>query len=132
MNEYVQSALSGWVALLVLAAGLAMPYMLRTSSGSEKPFLQRMWPHYWLGYLALIASFTHGWFSMRSGNMRGVNVAGIWIATFVVGLLLWQAVVGLMLQNPKEPNRRRLRRTHFWTMASVAGLVVSHVVLNRP
>jgi hypothetical protein len=132
MNDYLQSAFSGWAALLALAAGQAMPYLLRTSSGSTKPYQQRMWPHYWLGYLALLASFTHGWLSMRNVNMRGVNGAGVWIATFAVGLLLWQVAVGLMLQNPRQSDRRLLRRTHFWTMASVAGLVVAHVVLNRP
>jgi thiosulfate reductase cytochrome b subunit len=64
--------------------------------------------------------------------MRGVNGAGVWMATLAVGLLFWQAAVGLMLRNPKQSGRRALRRTHFWTMASVAGLVVAHVVLNRP
>jgi len=132
MNGYLQSALSGWVALLALVSGLAMPYLLWASRATTKPYLQRMWPHYWLGYLALLVSFTHGWFSMRGGNMRGVNGAGVWMATLAVGLLFWQAAVGLMLRNPKQSGRRALRRTHFWTMASVAGLVVAHVVLNRP
>ena len=57
MNDYLQSALRGWAALLALAAGVAMPYLLRTSSSSAQSYLQRMSPHYWLAYLALIASF---------------------------------------------------------------------------
>jgi cytochrome b561 len=88
--------------------------------------------HYWLGYLAFFVSFAHAWLAMRGGNMRGINSAGVWFATVALLVILWQIVVGLMLNNPTQSSRRALRRLHFWTMALVAGLIVVHVALNRP
>jgi len=64
--------------------------------------------------------------------MRGINAAGVWIATVALLIMLWQVAVGLMLRDPGQSNRRVLRRTHFWTMAMVAGLIVMHVALNKP
>jgi thiosulfate reductase cytochrome b subunit len=69
---------------------------------------------------------------MRGGNMRGINAAGVWIATVALLIMLWQIAVGLMLRDPAQSNRRALRRTHFLTMALVTGLIVVHVTLNRP
>lgn len=132
MSDYLQTALSGWAGVLLFGSGLAMPYLLRRSPGSKLPYLQRMWPHYWLGYLAFFISFTHAWSAMRSGNMRGMNLSGVWIATLALLVILWQIGVGLLLRNPTQSRRRDLRRLHFWTMALVAGLIVIHIVLNRP
>jgi hypothetical protein len=132
MSDYLETAFSGWAGVMLFGAGLAMPYLLRKAPQSRSPYLRRMWPHYWLGYLAFLVSFVHAWFAMRTGNMRGINSAGVWIATVALFVILWQIAVGLMLRNPTEPNRRALRRTHFWTMASVAGLIVVHITLNRP
>jgi hypothetical protein len=91
-----------------------------------------MWPHYWLGYLAFFISFAHAWFAMRGGNMRGMNLSGVWIATLALLVMLWQIGVGLTLRDPVQSRRRALRRLHFWTMALVAGLIVFHIALNRP
>ena len=109
-----------------------MPYLLRRTRGAKTPYLRRMWPHFWLGYMAFLVSFVHAWFTMRSGNMRGINAAGVWIATGALLIMLWQIAVGLMLRNPAQSKRRALRRTHFWTMTLVAGLIVVHIALNRP
>jgi hypothetical protein len=132
MNDYLQTAFSGWTSALLFGSGLAMPYLLRRSPSAKTPNLRRMWPHYWLGYLTFLASFAHAWFAMRSGNMRGINLSGVWIATVALLVILWQIGVGLLLRAPAQSNRRALRRLHFWTMALVAGLIVVHVVLNRP
>jgi hypothetical protein len=132
MNDYLQTAFSGWAGVMLFGSGLAMPYLLRKSPTAKRPYLQRMWPHYWLGYLAFFASFAHAWLTMRTGNMRGINSAGIWIATVALLAILWQIAVGLMLTNPTQSSRRALRRLHFWTMALVAGLIVLHIALNRP
>jgi hypothetical protein len=132
MNDYLQTALSGWGAVALFGSGLAMPYLLRRTRPAKTPYLRRMWPHFWLGYLAFLTSFAHAWFTMRSGNMRGINAAGVWIATFALLIMLWQIAVGLMLRDPTQSNRRALRRTHFLTMALVTGLIVVHVTLNRP
>ncbi len=132
MNNYLQTALSGWGAVTFFASGLALPYLLRRTGGAKTPYLRRMWPHFWLGYLTFLVSFGHAWFAMRSGNMRGINAAGVWIASVALLIMLWQIAVGLMLRNPTQSNRRALRRTHFWTMTLVAGLIALHVTLNRP
>ena len=131
MNDYLQTALSGWSGVALFGSGLAMPYLLRRTRGAKTPYLRRMWPHFWLGYMAFLVSFVHAWFTMRSGNMRGINTAGVWIATGALLIMLSQIAVGLMLRNPTQSNRRALRRTHFWTMTLVAGLIVVHIALNR-
>src|SRR5271165_1766793 len=130
MNDYLQTALSGWAGVLLFGSGLAMPYLLRRSPSAKAPYPRRMWPHYWLGYLTFFVSFAHAWFAMRSGNMRGMNLSGVWIATVALIVMLWQIVVGLLLRDPAQSKRRALRRLHFWTMALVAGLIVLHVFLN--
>jgi hypothetical protein len=132
LSDYLQSAFSGWAGVLLFGSGLAMPYLLRRLPGAKMPYLRRMWPHYWLGYLALFVSFAHAWFAMRSGGMRGMNLSGVWIATVALVVILWQIGVGLLLRDLIQSNRRALRRLHFWTMALVAGLIFVHVALNRP
>ena len=132
MNNYLQTALSGWAGVLLFGTVLALPYLLRRMPGAKTSYLRRMWPHYWLGYVSFLVSFVHAWFAMRSGNMRGIDATGVWVATAALVVILWQIVVGLMLRDPVQSNRRALRRLHFWTMASSAGLIVAHIVLNRP
>lgn len=132
MNEYLETALNGWAGVMLFGAGLMLPYLLRSVPGAKAPYLQRMWPHYWLGYLALLVSSVHAWLAMRRGNIRGINSSGVWIATFGLLLMLWQIAVGFMLRDPIQSNRRQLRRIHFWTMALVAGFIVAHIALNRP
>ena len=131
MSGYLQSAFSGWASVLLFGSGLAMLYLLRRQPGVALPFLQRIWPHYWLGYVSFFTSFAHAWLAMRNG-MRQMNVPGVWFATVAVAVILWQISVGLLLRNPVQSNRRNLRRLHFWTMTLVAGLIVVHVALNRP
>jgi cytochrome b561 len=132
MNGYLQTAVSGWAGVILFGSGLAMPYLKRRTPGAKTPFLRRMWPHYRLGYLVFFVSFAHAWLAMRSGNMRVINSAGVRIATIALLIMLWQIAVGLMLRNPAQSSRRPLRRTHFWTMALVAGLIVVHIAVNRP
>jgi len=131
MNNYLQTALSGWAGVFLFGAGLALPYLLRRVPGAQTPYLQRMWPHYWLGYLVFTISFFHSWFAMSSGNMHGINIPGVWIATLALLVLLWQIAVGLLLRDPTQSNRRTLRRVHFWTMSLAATLIVAHIALNR-
>jgi|SRR5579862_9714561 len=132
MSDYLRTAFSGWGAAMLFASGLAMPFLLRPQPGAKTPFLRRMWSHYWLGYATFAVSFFHAWFAMSSGNMRGTDIPGVWIATVALLVILWQVGVGLMLRDPGQSNRRALRRTHFWTMTLVAGLIVVHIVRNRP
>ena len=132
MSEYLGTALGGWAGVMLFGAGLMMPYLLRGVSRTNAPYLRRLWPHYWLGYLALFVSSAHAWLTMRSGNMHGINSSGVWIATIALLIMVWQIAVGLMLRDPTQSNRRTMRRTHFWTMTLVGGLIVMHIALNRP
>jgi len=132
VNEYLANALSGWAGVLLFGSGLMMPYLLRRVSRAKTPYLRRLWPHYWLGYLALLFSSAHAWLAMRSGNMRGIDSTGVWIATIALLIMLWQIAVGFMLKDPTQSNRRTLRRIHFWAVTSVAGFIVVHIALNRP
>ena len=132
MNEYLRMAFSGWASVMLFAAGVALPFLLRRTPRPTKPFLRRMSPHFWLGYLTLLVSFAHAWFSMSGGNMHGIDIPGVWIATVALLVIMGQAGIGLMLTNPAQPQRRALRRTHFWTMMLLAGLIVVNVVRNRP
>jgi Domain of unknown function (DUF4405) len=132
MNDYLGTALSGWTGVILFASGPMIPYLWRRSPRAKTPYLRRLWPHYWLGYLALLVSSAHAWLAMRGGNMRGINSSGVWIATIALLIMLWQITVGLMLRDPTQSNRRTLRRAHFWTMTLMAGLIVVHIALNRP
>jgi len=132
MTDYLRTAFGGWVAVLLFGSELAMPFLLRRRAGSAKVFLRRMWPHYWLGYLTFFVSFVHSWMAMSRGNMKGIDVPGVWLATVALLMILWQVGVGLLLREPGQSNRRALRRTHFWTMTLVAALIVVHIARNGP
>jgi cytochrome b561 len=132
MNEYLRTAFTGWASAILFGSGLALPYLIRRTPKPSTPFLRRMWPHYWLGYLTLLAAFSHAWLAMSGGNMPGIDIPGVWIATVALLTIMWQVAVGFMLKHPAQPQRRALRRTHFWTMMLVAGLIVAHVIRNRP
>jgi hypothetical protein len=132
MSEYLRTAFTGWASAMLFGSGLALPYLIRRTPRPSIPFLRRMWPHYWLGYLTLLFSFWHAWLAMSRGNMSGVDIPGVWIATAALLVIIWQVAIGLMLKNPGQSQRRSLRRAHFWTMMLVAGLIVAHVVRNRP
>jgi hypothetical protein len=69
-------------------------------------------------------------FYEREGLLRA-PLRTVWIATVAMLVIVWQVALGLMLRNPSQPQRRALRRTHFWTMMLVAGLIVAHVFRNR-
>jgi hypothetical protein len=77
-------------------------------------------------------AFLHAWLPMSQGNMRGLNMNGLWLATVALLLIVWQIALGLMLRSAAKPGRPALRRTHLWTMALMAGLIAAHIALNRP
>ncbi len=65
MNDYLETALSGWAGVILFASGLLVPYLVRRLPAAKTPYVRRLWPHYWLGYLALLVSFAHAWLTMR-------------------------------------------------------------------
>jgi hypothetical protein len=48
--------------------------------GAGTPYLKRMWPHYWLGYLLLLLSLIHTVVPIQAGRLHGLNVLGLWLA----------------------------------------------------
>ena len=132
MSDYTRTALSGWFAALLFSAGLALPHMLRRVKEARRPYLRRLWPHFWIGYLVPVVAFAHAWIPMSHGGTHGLNATGLWLATMALLLMIWQVGLGLTLQSPALSGRCTLRSTHFWTMALMAGLIVAHIALNRP
>jgi NADPH:quinone reductase-like Zn-dependent oxidoreductase len=58
---------------------------LRGFSGAKTPYLQCLWPQFWLEYLALLISSVHAWLAMRTGNIRGIKPSGVWTASITLG-----------------------------------------------
>jgi hypothetical protein len=138
MNSFFYTSASGWLATILIGVEIMLPYLLRRTRLSEslgiaqehqRPYLQRMWPHYWAGYLLLGLAFFHAWIPMASGRMPKTSLTGLWLATFALGLLFLQILIGLTLRS--GVSRGFLRAVHFWTMLGIGVLVLSHVWLNR-
>jgi hypothetical protein len=130
---------SGWIACVLIGCGALLPYLLRRGRLSAalgmarnfaQPYLQRMWPHYWLGYVALALSFAHAWVPMQAGHVKRADAAGLWLATAALGLLIAQGALGLMLQDARLQERAKIRGWHYWMMVGVVATVAMHIWLN--
>jgi uncharacterized membrane protein len=78
-----------------------------------------------------MVTFIHAWFAMKSPNIRGTSVAGLWVATVVLLLLFMQAAVGASLLWRSEPQGMGFRRLHLAVAVIVVVLAGAHVLLNR-
>ena len=139
MNSFFYASASGWIASILIGAEIVLPYLLRRTRLSEllgiasrdgRPYLQRMRPHYWAGYVLIVLSTAHAWVPMQTGHMGRANMTGLWFATAALLLLLFQAALGLALQDAKLPDRARFRSWHYWTMMALMLCVAAHVWLN--
>ncbi|HVX57370.1 MAG TPA: hypothetical protein VHA37_06560, partial [Candidatus Saccharimonadales bacterium] len=92
-------------------------------------YIVRLQPHYWLSFLALAAALLHAVIALALPRLGGTSRTGLWIAAFVLILMLLQAVMGSTLQNP-FPGRRHVRRIHFWCCIAIVPMLAIHVVLN--
>lgn len=116
---------------------ILLPYLLRRTALSSwlglaaytRPYLDRMWPHYWIGYGVLILGSAHGWMAMKPGRMASMNLAGLWFATAAWLLMLMQVVLGLYLQVPGQ-KRASLRAWHYWVMVTLVVYLGLHIWLN--
>ncbi|MGC1380372.1 MAG: hypothetical protein WA814_05040 [Candidatus Baltobacteraceae bacterium] len=117
---------AGWIALALIPLAAAGGWITRRFV--KGAFRSRMRPHYFLGYAALVLTLVHLATSM--GSMGGANSTGIWLATFALLGLGWQALIGTNLQSPGG-YRIVLRRWHLVTFVAVAIFAVGHVALNR-
>lgn len=138
MNSFFYTSATGWIASILVGVEVLLPYLLRRTRLSaglgiapdqQKPHLQRMWPHYWAGYLLAALAFAHAWIPMSAGRMPSTSLTGLWLATLALGLVFLQILFGLFLQQAREA-RRLLRVTHFWTMLLISALVLLHLGLN--
>ena len=90
--------------------------------------------HYLLGFVLPAAALAHGWIPMAAGHMPRASMTGLWLATFALGLLFLQLLIGLATQRLRGDGnsvaRLTLCRTHFVTMLVIAALALSHMLLN--
>jgi uncharacterized membrane protein len=140
MRAVVITSITGWIASVLIGLEVLLPYLLRRNRlsnwlgtakiGARSPYLKRMWPHYWLGYLLLLLSLIHSVIPLQAVALRGLNATGLWLATAGLLFLLVQSAIGLWLQDPSLTARATMRSWHYWLMFGVAILVSFHVWLN--
>jgi hypothetical protein len=138
LPSYFAISASGWAAVPLVGVEILLPYLLRRTALSSwlelaaytRPYLNRMWPHYWIGYLLLTLGTAHGWIAMSPGRMASMNLAGLWFATAAWFLMLMQVVLGLYLQAPGR-KRASLRAWHYWIMVTLVVCLGLHIWLNR-
>jgi hypothetical protein len=137
MTAYTISIVAGRVAVVFCGFTILLPYVLRRNRVSRilglaqenaAPYLHRLWPHFWLGYLILAFSIIHAGTVMAA--MSHANQAGIWAATVALFLLMLEVMLGLCLKEIHASGRIFLRRLHFWNMATVVTLLAAHLWLN--
>ena len=134
------TSVTGWIAFVLIGLEVLFPYLLRRNRlslwlgtakiGTGTPYLRRMWPHYWLGYVLLLLSLIHSVVPMQAVDLRGMNMSGLWLATGGFLFLLLQSAIGLWLQDPALSERVTMRSWHYWLMFGVVILVGVHVWLN--
>ena len=137
MVAFLAGVIAARVAVVLCGVAVALPYVSRRGRLSRglglaqehaTPYLQRLTPHFWVGYVILGLSAVHAGAVMQA--MARANPVGVAAATLAFILLIVEVVLGLTLKDPKFVPRRLLRRLHFWTMTLfLAGLAV-HLWLN--
>lgn len=128
---FLWTAWLGWLAVLLLAATVCLPYIARIRVPAPDMSRPRgMALHFWAGPTALVIAFVHAWLPMSAGVARQ-GLAGIWIATFALLVMGWQVALGLRLRRAYPAHQRPRRRLHFWTMCTIVVLVLAHVSINR-
>ena len=140
MRAVFITSITGWIACVLIGLEILLPYIFRknrlsvwlgtAANSTSAPYLKRLWPHYWLGYLLLILSVIHTVVPMQAGDLRQWNITGLWIATVALLVMLLQGALGLWLQDSKLVGRALLRSWHYWLMFGIVLLVGVHVWLN--
>ncbi len=128
-------SISGWAAALLVTITTPLPYLLRRGVVNTMnlqwlgPFLLRLRPHYWLGYIIVGLSLLHASLSMTCQVMNGTSSLGLMLATGALFLLFWQVTLGVSLSQRTE-HRRVQRHWHFAAMLGIVGLGSGHILLN--
>jgi hypothetical protein len=140
MRAVVITSITGWIACVLIGLEILLPYIFRknrlsvwlrtAANATSSPYLKRLWPHYWLGYLLLLLGLVHTVVPMQADHIRQWNMTGLWIATAALLLMLLQGALGLWLQDSKLSTRSLLRGWHYWLMFGIVLLAGVHVWLN--
>ena len=128
---FVWTAISGWMATVLLCVGVAIAYYVRSNRVVARSNRARLRPHYWIGFLIPAVAFVHAWIPMSSGRIRAMDQLGLVLATTALLVMLGQVALGVSLRLSMGTDHRTTKRIHFWTMATIAGLVSAHIMLNR-
>ena len=134
------TAIWGWASLVLLAVVVAIPYLRRipsrpsadSAAATARPYLGALAPHYWLAPAVLVISFVHAWIPMASGHMPHTSMRGLWLATYALGVIFVQLVIGLALRYVGPRVAHAMRRVHFVLMLGIVALVLAHLWLNGP
>jgi hypothetical protein len=131
------TGVSGWILVVLVAATAALPFAIRRGAfagpqpgARPRAFLERLRPHYFLGYAIVGLVLVHGSVPLGVGlatrvQSLGLNLAGV--ALILIGL---QMLLGRGLRDPKRRDRRGLRRTHLITTLAVMVTAGAHIALN--
>ena len=139
MAAVIFTKLSGWLLLPLLITTTSLPFILRRKSlllslgevGAQmRPYLQRLRPHYVLGYAITGLVVAHAWVPMSAGFGGHANTLGLYLGTAALFALIGQVFLGRLLHDPAVSNRRILRRTHLWVMISIVLLACGHILLD--
>src|SRR5579883_2527649 len=124
---------SGWLAAALLASTIGLAGLRSLLHRWRQP-VATGWlrAHNWLGAAATTLGVGHGLGSITRAQLPAGAEVGLWAASFAMGLLVWEAVLGLTLSAAGPPQRRRLRRRHLAMMLVVVALVALHVALDGP
>jgi uncharacterized membrane protein len=137
MFTYFIGVLAGRVATVLCVVAITLPYLLRRNrltrglgfaQAHAAPYLRRLWPHFWVGYMILALSTLH--MGTVTGAMGRANSVGIWAATLAFFLLLFEIAVGLNLKDERLSARTPMRRLHFWMMIGFVSALGVHLWLN--
>ena len=127
------SGMSGWVLVLLLPLTIALPFLLRSSKtgiSDQRPLVQRLRSHYWLGYAIVALAVIHAWIATGTGLALRANTTGVYLATGALFLVFAQVFLGLLLREPSLRRRTVMRRRHFWVMVGIVTLTLGHIALN--
>ena len=138
MLVYFVGSLAARLATVLCVLVIALPYGLRRNRLSRglglaqehaRPYLRRLWPHFWLGYVILALSTVHAGTVMPA--LKRASNAGVLAATGAFFLLLFEVALGLSLKDGSLPARRSWRALHFWTMVAFMMALSVHLGLNN-
>ena len=128
MSIFLWSTLAGWASWFALLRGAIYPFEQKNVRDT-RPYIVRLQPHYWIGFLTLAAALLHAVIALQMPRFGGANMTGIWVAIVALVVLLAQAALGSVLQYAFA-GRRYFRRLHFWSGIALVPLLAVHLALN--